>query len=140
MFWKGTVLIDGAGGSDTIILHAGSGANVTVRDAGATDELSVVGTGPRDQIQVAGTTIDLFSDPGSISLLHVDYHVGGMAPIGVLRVSGGDGNDVMTVVGAGANRLELDGGAATQLGTLQRATETAPPASALSSMEYLMPL
>src|SRR5262249_47445172 len=116
--WNGNVTIDGGGGADSIILHAGSGANVTVLDAGAADELDILGTDQRDQIQVTANTIDVFPDGSSAASLHVDYSAG----VGTLGISGGKGDDDITVIGTSSMRLELDGGAGSDLYKLFRAS------------------
>ncbi|MBS0265809.1 MAG: VCBS repeat-containing protein, partial [Planctomycetes bacterium] len=106
--WTGTVVIDGKGGADTIVLHSGMGTHVTVLDSGASDELDIFGTDQRDQIQIGATDIDIFPDNSNQSLLHVTYGQNG--PIGLVRVSGGAGNDDLTVVGTSSTKLALDGG------------------------------
>src|SRR4029078_1547584 len=113
--WNGHVTIDGRGGSDTIVLHAGSGASVTVLDTGAADELDISGTDSRDLIQITANTIDVFPDGSSLSLLHVTYNPGVITPVGLLRVSSGQGNDDITVAGTSSTLLELDGGAGADL-------------------------
>ena len=107
--WNGNVTINGGNGADTIILHAGSGANVKVLDTGAGDELDILGTDLDDQILVTANSVNVLPAGSSLPSLHVTYNVGLTTPTGLLRISGGQGADVITVNDTSCRTLELDG-------------------------------
>ena len=116
--WNGNVRIDGRGGSDTIILHAGSGANVVLEDSGLGDELTIIGTNAADQINITETVIEVLPVGSTIPSLRVTLAT---PPPGSIRVSGGDGDDVISVTGLSARSLNLDGGEGADEYDLQRA-------------------
>ena len=114
----GNVTIDGGGGKDTIILHADSGAGIiTVLDTGADDDLAISGTDQRDLIQITPHAVNV-TDGAGAALLQVDYNLGVTAMAGVLRISGGAGDDDITVDGTSSSLLELDGGTGSDLYSL----------------------